>query len=381
MNTRIEELKRQIRQLDELAAAGTLPAEQAAASRGKLEQELLSLVMQSGDASRVAVPGAAARPSRRLLGGSLAFVLVLAAAGYAVYGTPTAWRGVPAAKSEGEAGHASGAGQIEAMVGQLEQRLKDKPDDAEGWSMLGRSYSALGRYADSVSAFKRVTTMRPQDAQAYADLADATAMAAGRTLAGEPAALIAKALELDPRNLKALALAGTIAFDAGDYAKAATLWEAAIASSEPGSELARNLQGGVAEARARAGQPAASAAAPTAAAANASVAGEVRLGAALKGRVAPEDTVFVFARAVEGPRAPLAILRKQVKDLPITFTLDDSMAMSPATRLSGAKQVIVGARISKSGNAMPQPGDLQGFSQPVAVGATGLAIEIAEEVK
>lgn len=381
MNPRIEELKRQIRQLDELAAAGTLPAEQAAASRGKLEQELLSLVMQSGDAPRVVVPGAAARPSRRLLGGSLAFVLVLAAAGYAVYGTPTAWRGVPAAKSEGEAGHASGAGQIEAMVGQLEQRLKDKPDDAEGWSMLGRSYSALGRYADSVSAFKRVTTMRPQDAQAYADLADATAMAAGRTLAGEPAALIAKALELDPRNLKALALAGTIAFDAGDYAKAATLWEAAIASSEPGSELARNLQGGVAEARARAGQPAASAAAPTAAAANASVAGEVRLGAALKGRVAPEDTVFVFARAVEGPRAPLAILRKQVKDLPITFTLDDSMAMSPATRLSGAKQVIVGARISKSGNAMPQPGDLQGFSQPVAVGATGLAIEIAEEVK
>ncbi|WP_341887523.1 c-type cytochrome biogenesis protein CcmI [Variovorax sp. YR752] len=381
MNPRIEELKRQIRQLDELAAAGTLPAEQAAASRGKLEQELLSLVMQSGDSPRVAAARAAARPSRRLLGGSLAFVLVLAVAGYAVYGTPSAWRGVPAAKSEGEAGHASGAGQIEAMVGQLEQRLKDKPDDAEGWSMLGRSYSALGRYADSMSAFKRVTTLRPQDAQAYADLADATAMAAGRTLAGEPAALIAKALELDPKNLKALALAGTIAFDAGDYAKAAMLWEAAIASSEPGSELARNLQGGVAEARARAGLPAASASAPAAAATNASVAGQVRLGTALKGRVAPEDTVFVFARAVDGPRAPLAILRKQVKDLPITFTLDDSMAMSPATRLSGAKQVIVGARISKSGNAMPQPGDLQGFSQPVAVGATGLAIEIAEEVK
>lgn len=381
MNPRIEELKRQIRQLDELAAAGTLPAEQAAASRGKLEQELLSLVMQAGDVPRPAAPSAAARPSRRLLGGSLAFVLVLALAGYAIYGTPSAWRGVPAAKNEGEAGHASGAGQIEAMVGQLEQRLKDKPDDAEGWSMLGRSYSALGRYADSVSAFKRVTTMRPQDAQAYADLADATAMAAGRSLAGEPTVLIAKALELDPKNLKALALAGTIAFDAGDYAKAATLWEAAIASSEPGSELARNLQGGVAEARARAGQPAASAPAPATAAANASVAGQVRLGAALKGRVAPEDTVFVFARAVDGPRAPLAILRKQVKDLPITFTLDDSMAMSPATRLSGAKQVVVGARISKSGNAMPQPGDLQGFSPPVAVGATGLTIEIAEELK
>jgi len=383
MNPRIEELKRQIRQLDELAAAGTLPAEQAAASRGKLEQELVSLVMLAGDAPRAAAaaPGSTARPSRRMLAGTAAFVVVLAVAGYAVYGTPSAWRGVPSAKTEGEAGHASGAGQIEAMVGALEQRLKDKPDDAEGWSMLGRSYSALGRYPESVAAFKRVTTMRPQDAQAYADLADATAMAAGRNLAGEPTKLIAKALELDPKNLKALALAGTIAFDAGDYAKAAMLWEAAIASSEPGSELARNLQGGVAEARARAGMPAAGASSPAAAAAGASVAGEVRLAAALKDRVSPDDTVFIFARAVDGPRAPLAILRRQVKDLPVSFTLDDSMAMSPATRLSGAKQVIVGARISKSGNAMPQPGDLQGFSQPVAVGATGLAIEIAEAVK
>jgi cytochrome c-type biogenesis protein CcmH len=396
MNPRIEELKRQIRQLDELAASGALPAEQAAASRAKLEQELLSAVLQSSDApvaAGAAAPAAPAtpaqngpRPSRRLLAGSLAFVLVLAAAGYAVYGTPSAWRGVPVAKSEGETGHASGAGQIEAMVAQLEQRLKDKPDDAEGWSMLGRSYSALGRYPESVDAFKRVTTMRPQDAQAYADLADASAMAAGRNLAGEPTKLIAKALELDPKNLKALALAGTIAFDAGDYAKAATLWEAAVASSEPGSELARNLQGGVAEARSRAGMPAASASSaapssPPAAVAGATVSGEVKLAAALKGRVSPDDTVFVFARAVDGPRAPLAIVRKQVKDLPITFKLDDSMAMSPAMRLSTAKQVIVGARISKSGNAIPQPGDLQGFSQPVAVGASGLAIEIAEEVK
>ncbi len=392
MNPRIEELKRQIRQLDELAASGALPADQATASRARLEQELLSAVLQSGDAPAAAAAPAApsstnqARPSRRLLAGSAAFVLVLAAAGYAVYGTPSAWRGVPMAKSEGETGHASGAGQIEAMVAQLEQRLKDKPDDAEGWSMLGRSYSALGRYPDSVAAFKRVTTMRPQDAQAYADLADATAMAAGRKLAGEPTTLIAKALELDPKNLKALALAGTIAFDAGDYAKAATLWEAAVASSEPGSELARNLQGGVAEARSRAGMPAASASSaapssPPAAAAGASVAGDVTLAAALKGRVSPEDTVFVFARAVDGPRAPLAILRKQVKDLPIRFKLDDSMAMSPAMRLSTATQVIVGARISKSGNAIAQPGDLQGFSQPVAVGASGLAIEIAEEVK
>lgn len=377
MNPRIDELKRQIRQLDELAAAGTLPADQAASSRAALEKELLALVLQAEAAP------ATPRASRKLVWGMAAFVVVVAVAGYARYGTPSAVKGVPVASADGQAAHGNAMGQIEAMVGQLEQRLKDKPDDADGWSMLGRSYSAMGRYAEAVSAFQRVIDMKPQDAQAYADLADAKAMAAGRNLAGEPAALIAKALQLDPKNLKALALAGTIAFDSNDFAKAAMLWEAAVAVAEPGSELARNLQGGVAEARARAGGATPAPQAPTApaAAAGGTVAGEVQLAAALKGRVSPEDTVFVFARAAEGPKMPLAILRKQVKDLPLNFTLDDSTAMSPATRLSSAKQVIVGARISKSGNATPQPGDLQGFSQPVAVGATGVKIEISDELK
>lgn len=399
MNARIEDLKRQLRQLDELAASGTLPPEQAASARAKLEQELVSLVMNSGapaPAEPVAAPTApaaraapAARPSRRLLAGLSVFVLAVAAAGYAVYGTPGAWRGVPVAQSEEEAGagHGGAAEQIAAMVAKLEQRMKEQPDDAEGWSMLGRSYSAMGRYPEAVTAFKRVSALKPTDAQALADQADAAAMAAGRKLAGEPAQLIARALELDPKNLKALALAGTIAFDASDFAKAAQLWTTAVSVAEPGSELERNLQSGVAEARSRAGlppAPMASASAPagtSAAAAGASLAGQVQIAAALKAKAAPDDTLFVFARAVEGPRVPLAILRKQVKDLPLTFTLDDSMAMNPAMRLSTATQVIVGARISKSGNAIAQPGDLQGFTKAVAVGASGLKIEIAEEVK
>lgn len=396
MNARIEELKRQLRQLDELAAAGTLPSEQAGAARAKLEQELVSLVMNADSAAAAAAPiaaapaGAAARPSRRLLAGLSVFVIAVAAAGYALYGTPAAWRGVPVAQSEeeaGTAGHGGAAEQIAAMVAKLEQRMKDQPDDAEGWSMLGRSYSAMGRYPEAVTAFKRVAALKPKDAQALADQADALAMAAGRKLAGEPAQLIARALELDPKNLKALALAGTIAFDANDYAKAAQLWTTAVAVAEPGSELERNLQSGVAEARSRAGLPAAPVAAASApattaaAAAGATLAGQVQIAAALKAKAAPEDTLFVFARAVDGPRVPLAILRKQVKDLPLTFTLDESMAMNPAMSLSTAKQVIVGARVSKSGNAIAQPGDLQGFSQAVAVGASGLKIEIAEEVK
>jgi cytochrome c-type biogenesis protein CcmH len=120
--------------------------------------------------------------------------------------------------------------------------------------------------------------------------------------------------------------------------------------------------------------------APSAAPGKTTVAGTVTLAPALASKASPEDTVFVFARAAEGPRMPLAIVRKQVKDLPITFQLDDSTAMTPAMKLSNYPQVIVGARISKSGNAMPQPGDLQGLSQPVALGASGLKIVIGEEV-
>jgi cytochrome c-type biogenesis protein CcmH len=121
-----------------------------------------------------------------------------------------------------------------------------------------------------------------------------------------------------------------------------------------------------------AARPAAAAAAANGAA---KITGSVKLVPALAANAAPTDTVFVFARAAQGPRMPLAIVRKQVKDLPFSFTLDDSMAMNPSMKLSSFPQVVVGARISKSGNAMPQSGDLQGQSEVVAVGA-GQAVDV-----
>ncbi|NVO06217.1 MAG: c-type cytochrome biogenesis protein CcmI, partial [Rhodoferax sp.] len=176
-----------------------------------------------------------------------------------------------------------------------------------------------------------------------------------------------------------------------DYKGAVKMWEKLAESGPPGNVFVNQVQQAIAEARSLAGMPPAAqpldAAArpldPVAqpAAAGASVSGTVTLAAAVAKQAQPEDTVFVFARAVEGSRMPLAILRKQVKDLPITFNLNDSMAMSPSSALSSQSQVIVGARVSKSGNAMPQPGDLQGQSAPVKVGASNLKIEIKELVK
>jgi cytochrome c-type biogenesis protein CcmH len=258
--SRTDELKAQIAQLDALIAEGTLSGEAGREARAKLEAELVGRVLQgqAPQGARAApmspldpAEPAPARPSGRLLAALAGFVLVFSAAGYA-------WLGNRAGLSvgPGEAGVAAAAAasapitaeQIDAMLQRLVERLKQQPDDVQGWTMLGRSYSILGRFDEAVPAFQRLVALRPQDAQAHADLADAMASAAGGNLQGEPARLIDKALQLDPRNLKALALAGSLAFNQGNAAEAVRRWEAALALAEPGSEMAQQLQGVVDEA-------------------------------------------------------------------------------------------------------------------------------------
>jgi cytochrome c-type biogenesis protein CcmH len=287
---------------------------------------------------------------------------------------------------------------MSAMMDKLAARLKDNPGDAAGWAMLARSYGVLGRSTEAVAAYAKALDLSKNDSGLMVDYADALAVKNNRVLAGEPMKLINRALKIDPRNVKALAMAGTDAFDRKDYRGATKLWEQVVEFGGADNLFAQQIQGALAEARKLAGLPASAAPASSSAAAvalgavapasaatpslpNGSIQGTVTLAAALTREAKPEDTVFIFARAAEGSRMPLAILRKQVKDLPISFNLDDSMAMSPAANLSKAGRVTVGARISKSGNAIPEKGDLAGQSAPVTVGAKGLKIEIKDIVK
>jgi cytochrome c-type biogenesis protein CcmH len=280
------------------------------------------------------------------------------------------------------------------MVDRLAERLKERPDDAQGWAMLARSYLVLGRLEEAAQASARALQLQPDSPQALADHADVLAMKNGRTLEGEPMRLIERALQLDPDHLKSLALAGAAAFDRGDMARAAQLWDRVALLGPPGSDITQQAREGAAEARrlatqATAGGSSASAPGPAAraqgtaqpaAASAARVSGRIELAAALKAQARPEDTVYVFARnadATGGNRMPLAIVRAQVKDLPLPFTLDDSQAMGPGMGLSTAKRVVVGARVSRSGQAVPQPGDLEGLSAPVDVGAKDVRIEIS----
>lgn len=392
MTADLSTLRRQLQDLQAQHTQGALDADTFAQRKQALEAAILAQVMAEGaapaSAAASAHPPAVPRPSRRLWLGSTVFTVLVAAAGYGWMGAPSLLSPPPAVV-QGAEGEITPQ-QVEAMIQQLSERMASRPDDLEGWTMLARAYNAVGKPVEAVAAFRKAVALSPKDAGLLADLADALGASQGRSLAGEPAQLIAQSLALDPTHPKALWLAGTEAFNRQDHAGAARIWERILARLEPQSPVAAQVRDSINEARKLAGMPALSAPAPAAAsasaaepapaAANARVSGRVTLSAALAAQAAPEDTVFIFARAAEGPRMPLAIVRKQVKDLPLTFSLDDSMAMAPEMRLSNFAQVVVGARISKKGDAMPQPGDLQGQSAPVAVGTSDLNIEINQTV-
>jgi cytochrome c-type biogenesis protein CcmH len=354
----------QLRELDADLAAGKIAEADHARARSEIETRVLE------DAGGAAASAAAPAGRRAALAAAIVLPLV-AAGGYVAVGSP----GVIRLADE----HAATTQQVERMVTRLAARMRENPEDVDGWKLLGRSYGVLGRFEESAAAYARAAQRAPRDPQLLADFADALAMARGQTMQGEPEQLVLRALEIDPANLKALALAGTAAFERKDYRAAATLWKRMLPLVPAASEDAQAIEGNVQEALALAGEKPAPA--KPAAAAGRALKGTVSLAAALKDQAGPDDLVFIFARAVAGPPMPLAVLRKRVRDLPVSFALDDSMAMAPGANLSAFPKVVISARVSKSGTAKPQAGDLQGASGPVANDASGVRVLIDSVVK
>lgn len=403
MTDSVASLKKQILDLKAQHAGASVDKSHFDARLAALERKLLDAVMQQSHAGTPEAQTAIseAKPGKGLLVGVFALIVLVAGAGYVWKGSPGLATGGPGmsqqgggAGEQGNAPHSSSMDQISAMTEKLAARLQAQPDDVEGWGMLARSYTVLGRQEEALQAYEKALSLRKEDAPLLADYADVLAMKNGGKLTGAPMKQVEKALKIDPRNIKALALAGSEAFDRKDFATAIKHWEKVVQFGPAESPMVQQIQGGLDEARRLsgiappampfAGGPMSGAAQAPAAASGASVgsvSGTVTLSPALRAKVQPDDTVFVFARPIGGSRMPLAILRKQVKDLPIQFTLDDSMAMTPANTMTTAGTFTVGARVSKLGNAMPQPGDLSGQSGTVKVGATGLQIEIKDEMK
>ena len=382
-------LREQLAALDAERAAGVLDAEQHRMARIEIERRALD---EEQGAERPAVQLRAGKTAW-VLGVAIPLFVVLV---YGVLGNVEALAPTPREDAASGAPGEVTTAQIEAMVDKLAQRMEGKttPEagDEQGWTMLARSYAVLQRYPEAARAYVRARALAPDNAQLLADHADVLAMTQGQSLAGEPSKLVARALQLDPKNLKALALAGSAAFERKDFAAALQYWGQAQQLAPPGSEFASGLESSIQQARSAAsagGTPIAAAtgaavatppvpaATPAgAAAATGQVSGVVQLAAGLAAKASPADTVFVFARAAQGPRMPLAILKRKVSDLPLAFTLDDSSAMSPELKLSKFPNVVIGARISRSGDAMPQSGDLVGQVGPVATGEGKLTLTI-----
>ncbi len=398
----------QLRELNADHANGSISDEQFENGRRELERRLLEEIAQP-------TPGASVSRKVGWTAAAIgAFVLVVPIGLYLALGTPEAIspgsfasRAESGAKEAGgeKAGGEKGAPhpitpeQVKAMVDKLAKHLEQNPRDGDGWVMLARSYGYMREFPEAVKAFQKASELRPKDARLLADYADALAMTQDQHLAGEPMKLVQRALAIDPKDVKALALAGTDAFDRKDYPAAVGFWERAVKAGPPDPQFTQQLQTGLDEARKLAGieappplegstppqaMPAREAQTEPAAGAPASsgaiVKGRVQLAATLAAKAAPNDTVFVFARATQGPRMPLALIKRQVKDLPLEFALDDSMAMMPNMKLSNYSTVVIGARVSKGGDAMPSSGDLQGFSDPVKVGSSGVSVKIDQVV-
>jgi len=394
----------QYRELSAEHAAGNIDAGQFESGRRELERRLLEEVAQ------VTSAGVAERKPVLTAVLIAAIVVAVPAALYLRLGQPAAISPVPsesAAAGEGGAGqkgapHAITQEQVQAMIDQLAKRLEQNPKDGDGWAMLARSYAYVRKFPEAVKAYATATQLAPADAHLLADYADALAMTNERRLTGEPMKLIARALALNPEEIKALALAGSEAFDRHDYKAAVGFWERAVKAGPPDPQFADQLRSGIQEARqlgamgaaAPSGAKAPSASdatapsqsassdspAPAAPGGKAFVKGRVSLAPAFAGKAAPTDTVFIFARATQGPRVPLALLKRQVKDLPMQFALDETMSMMPDMNLSRFAAVVIGARVSHSGDAIASSGDLQGFSAPVKVGSTDVQVQIDQVV-
>ncbi|MBI5109697.1 MAG: c-type cytochrome biogenesis protein CcmI [Rhodocyclales bacterium] len=373
-------LREQLGELDEQRKSGLLDARLFDEEQAELERRAIEDGTSGGSAALAVVP--ARKPTLAALVG--VGLPALAVGLYLWLGSPDTMK--PQQATDAAGNHALTPQQIQGMADKLAERLQSNPDDGEGWLMLARSYSVLGRYPESAAAFGRATGLLPPNAGLLADYADVVAMAQGRRLAGEPEKIIARALSIDPRHIKSLALSGTAAFERADYAAAIRDWRTILTLVPPDSQAAQSISNSIADAERRiGGVPGVLAAAPVAvpkvAGGPATVAGTVTLSPEFAGKVPGDATLFVFARNTDGSRIPLAMARVNGAKLPYAFKLDDSMSMAPNVKLSSAKSVIVGARISRSGDALAKPGDFEGYSVPVALGVGNVAVNIGSIVK
>ena len=258
---------------------------------------------------------------------------------------------------------------VEKMVSEFAAKMEKDPTNLKGWVMLARSYRILGRNEDAARAYERAGNFIDSDPQLLADYADVLAANANGNFAGKPLKLINQALSLDPNNLMALWLSGTASYTAGNYKAAVQTWEKLAQQLPPGTEEARSIAESIADARTKGGLSS------KAIVVNKEISGKIEISADLKSKVKSGDIVMVIARK-PGERMPVAVLRTSAAEFPMNFALTDALAMNPSAPLSQIAEASIEVRISKTGMAKPEPGDLISAPQTVKIGASNVRLVI-----
>lgn len=350
--------------LDELVkqkTAGDLSDEEFAQARRDLEVALAEDLESTGSQATQARSG-----GRWALPVAAVLIPLITIPVYLHIGSPNLITGQPRT-----AAASSPLPPLDEMVDKLRARMEADPGNAEGWFLLGRTYMRLQNYADAVYAYEKVVELVPDQAAPLLSLADALAMRDDRKIGERAQGLLRKALSINPDSVTALWLLGTAAFDKNELTTALDLWQRAYPLLADQPQMQAELGQMIAEAGGTPPQAPVSdivsieaapgATTPTSdkpTSAEATITVEVALAPFLMEETDPDDTVFVLARAETGPPMPLAVSRHQVSELPLRVTLTDAMAMMPAMRLSAFPRVKVTAKVSKSGQAGTQPGDL-----------------------
>jgi len=376
--------RRRMKVLQEALDTGVLSKKEFAAKKAELGSQLLGALDEPAPRSRSAFFAA------------IAVALLLPAGAivlYRVVGDPRALdpASIPPPEAQASAEHGQ---DMDQAIAKLAEKLKQNPQDAGGWTLLGRAYLETEHFSEARDALKHAHDLAPDEPDVNVAYAEAMTLAGdSHRIDAQAKALIDAALKADPQNQRGLWLLGVSAYQDRDYNGAIATWNRLLGLLPPDSTVVESVKAQIARAEAerdgreppaeRAPARAAAAAESTASTVPAQPAAtgasnsegphltvKVALDAAFATKAAPGDTVFVYAKAASGPPMPLAVQRLRVEQLPATVTLTDGMGMLPNMKLSQFPQVIVGARISKSGNAIAQSGDLQTASKPLDVSST-----------
>ena len=368
--------KTRMQELEQDLEDGLITEAQMQAAKLEMEQSLLDEVDLNTDSSREV--NLQTSPDWITAGLVTILVPALAVSLYLYLGQPKIIDALRMTDVHaGVPGHDSQMASIGKMVDSLAQRLQNNPDDVQGWTMLARSYKVLNRYDDAVKAFEHVYSLTGDtDANVLLQYADVLAVARGGSMAGKPTELVHKALELSPDNVMGLWLAGMAAREQGDNKSALDYFQRLLPKVQDDAQsyqevrqLMQATQKDLGIAVADNDTPPTPAPQAAAAADNSKgIRVKVTLAPDLAGKVNPDDSLFVFARATTGPPMPLAAAKMQARDLPLDIVLNDGMAMMPSLKLSGYDSVQVNARISKSGQPVASSGDLVADAVPAKPG-------------